>query len=415
MDDDTQQLLFNDVVPLPFRILFLVQLGAALWYILTVTMAGPHLKINVMNLLNLSYNSHNYGDLPGSIAAETTPSGEYASMVGADFHENTQLGRGIWSNLIAVSVANTVAWIAFKLLETYIPGRHLGAVPAIAVAYCMYRLFLPLRQKGPQFGQYRAYTTIKRVLLGNINSVSMRSNDILLSDSLISYAKVINDFGLYVWGYYLPTTASYNPLLEVAILAVPTLIRIKQCWFEFRNTGQKQHVANLCKYALGLLPLAINYMIKITLLAESEDKMARVEQLTRWWYVFSSINSTYSLFWDIRMDWGLKMFDKMERPASPWLRSLICYPPWFYVAAIVVDAGLRYVWVLRLFIIEEDPSYLSTVSKFLFGYDAFSFGYTVLEVLEILRRWMWCFIKLESDWVKLQSTDSLELADVKAS
>lgn len=412
MDEDTRQLLFDDIVPLPFRILFVVQIGVWLWYILNRAMTSSW-HINVAALLNLLYTANSYGQ-PDRLSL----AGEFALAVIPAFNENVQLQRGIANNLVAITIFNVLTWIAFKVGEIMVPGRHLGVIPALAFAYTMYRLFfspnLSLPAHKHHFGQARAYTTIKRVLRGGINSVTMRSNDILISDSLISYAKVLNDVGLYVWGYYIPTDARYPAGLELAIIAYPTFVRIRQCWFEYRLTGRPLHLANLVKYALGLVPLALNYAIKTTL-TTNPDNTKWAWHLTKWWYAASAINSTYSLFWDFRMDWGLDMFDRVWYGRGSWLRPTTTYPPWMYAIGCVIDTLLRFVWVLRVFAIDNAPTTLSQMLRFLFGYDAYLAGYFVIELLEVGRRWMWCFFKLENDWVKLSTEDSLEMGDIKAS
>lgn len=406
MDNDTQQLLFNDVVPLPFRVLLLVQLGVALWYILNRVMTSSS-HINVLSLLNLGYSQSNYNTNDGSKA------GELAVTVPADYNENVFLQRGIWNNLIVVCGVNFCCWAGFKLGEAVVNDVYIRWIPAVAFAYTAHHLFGP--GNGKQYGQVRAFTTIKRVLRAGINSISMRSNDILLSDSLISYAKVINDVGLFVWVYYLPTSKPYLATLEIVLLSLPTFIRIKQCLFEYRLSSKKLHLANMAKYALGLVPLALSYAIKLGLLDDS-DATDGAHTLTYYWYVALAVNATYLLFWDIRMDWGLNIFDKLWYGAGPTLRPNITYPLWCYYAAMVIDGCFRFLWLLRLVVVEENQvTMMLAMLNFLFGYDAYLAGYMVLEVLEILRRWMWCFLKLESDWVKVSLTGDLELGEVKAS
>ena len=425
---ESDQVLFNDIFPVPFKVLFLIQLGLILWY--SLVWSCTRLNINIMHLLNLSYSPHNYSLLDH--LTETT--GEFHASIPPDSKENHTLLEGILSNLKPIVIVNTASWVVFKWLQGILGGIKNGEsarfsffltptfylLPMIAFLHLFYRLFYKRRSNTQ--GQFRMYTTVKRILLGKINSVTMRTNDILISDSLMSYSKVLNDFALFIWKYYYSAEIPYNTLLEFSVLCIPMAVRMKQCWQEYSTTRNKQHLLNFIKYASGLGPMVMNLLIKRTITSynleaiddsKKEEIVRILSNLNRWWYVFSFINSAYSLVWDIKMDWGLQMFDGLFKKHSKttFLRPQhqLYYNKLWYYFVIWCDVNLRFIWVLRLFIIQEElneskRSYLHIFSTFLFGYDAFSFGYAVIEVLEIFRRWLWCFLKLESDWVKLQDS-----------
>ncbi|KAI5958063.1 ERD1 [Candida theae] len=414
-NNETQAILFNDLVPLPFRILGLIQLGLALWFFLNVILFR-FTSLNLLQLLNLSYSPHKYTQLDGPVSG----SGEFATSIPADRHENTRLISGIWTILREVTIVNTVSWVAFKLIQYFVNDWKLLYYGLLIVVFIfvLNRIFRGKPSISTP-GQVRIWTTMKRVLRGGINSQTMRSNDILISDSLVSFAKVINDFGLFVWNYYIDENTTYNYKLEFAVLCIPTLIRIKQCWFEYKLTQQVHHLLNLIKYGTGFGPLVVNMLIKATLLTSSDEVkqsgafLHRLNTLNSWWYALSALNSTYSFIWDIKMDWNLQLFNKLFNPGSKFhiLRIHKSFPNGVYFIAIVIDFSLRFIWMLKYFIINEQlhESQIKLIhifSTFLFGYDAYSFGYVVIELLEILRRWIWCFIKLESDWVKLRVQES---------
>ena len=134
----------------------------------------------------------------------------------------------------------------------------------------IYKLFFKNSYSSP--GQIRIFTTIKRIIRGNINSQTMRTNDILISDSLVSYSRVINDLGLVIWNYWFDSNIGYNYKFESMILSIPTWIRIKQCWYEYKLTGKTQHLFNLIKYSTGLGPLLINVLLKRMLLNATEQE-----------------------------------------------------------------------------------------------------------------------------------------------
>lgn len=433
-DSGSSEVSFNDVVPLPFRILFIIQLGVYLWYLI-IYFCTYYSKLNILHLLNLSYSSHNYAQLDDRLPG----TGEFATTVNAERVENQVLLKGVWSNLRSISIYNFIGYSIYLIAQLkYDDPEKENTNPIIVLLYkgtpivCFLYLFFRLfyqsssNTSSQSIGQYRVFTTIKRVLLGNINSSTMRTNDILISDTLTSYSKVINDFGLFVWGTYYSSGTPYNIKLEFVILCIPTFIRIKQCWYEYRSTKKLLHFLNLLKYSTAVGPLIVNLLIKTTLKVLSPDNneqlreneiLARLTKLNAWWYFFSVINSTYTFIWDVKMDWDFGLFDvffksqkvsnyRILRPAHQLIYGNIVG----YYCIILIDFILRFLWVLKLFIRNEveDLYMVNKMGAFLFGSDAFSLGYLVVEILEIFRRWLWCFVKLESDWVKLQSVNNLE-------
>lgn len=428
MDGDaekTYELVFNDFIPLSFRVTFTIQLGLLLWLLLNLILFN-FTKINLLNLLNLSYSPHNYTQLDNT--NNNLSSGEFSTTIPAEFNENQRLIKGIWRLFKVVSIVNIVCWISYRIIDGNDLLKSLFyTLPLISLGFSVYKMFYKSAQSS---GQFRVFTTIKRILKGNINSISMRTNDILISDSLVSYSKVLNDLGLVFWNYWFTTDVAYNYKLEFMILCIPTCIRIKQCWFEYRSTGQKQHLLNLIKYSTGFGPLLVNVFIKRTLLNASDEEKSsgsllfKLNSLNNWWYLALALNSTYSFIWDIKMDWNLGLFNGLFEWKSSFykfhiLRNQLTYPRIIYYLAIIIDFFLRFIWVLKFFIINEELQadhikFIHIFSTFLFGYDAYSFGYALLELLEIQRRWIWCFLKLESDWVKLQKQQSeqIELEDI---
>lgn len=419
------EIKFNHIVPLPFRILLLVQLGIHLWYAIVWYCFKIH-GINVLALLSLSYSPHKYHQRS---FIDESHYGEYATVAPPDISENQHLLNGINRNIKVTLLPNfsglVVYWMAALFVDddstTFFFLRAI--VPTVLLIHTIYRFFL---QRGT-IGTVRMNTTIRRILFGDINSSTMRTNDILISDSLISYAKVINDCGMFVWKTYIPTELNYNTELETFMLSMPALIRMKQCWFEYLLTKQKQHLLNFIKYSIGLGPVIINLLIKLRMerLTEDSDVSAQLNVLNRWWYILSTLSASYLFFWDVKMDWGFSAFDiLLNQNGSSWVilrepNKLVYNKTAAYLLIIALDFVLRFIWFLKLFVIKETEVRLglkNKVGNFLFGLDFLSLGFALLEFLEIIRRWLWCFLKLESDLVKLQygdASNAIPLASVK--
>lgn len=415
--DDLDTSIFDTIIPLPYRILFLICLGHLLWYLIVFGCYKVN-HMNVLQLINLSYSSHNYPQL-----GDISEIGEHATVNEADIQENNLLLKGVWFNLKVISLNSSISFIVYKTIQIIFTneGDHVilkllyHLIPLLTMLVISYKIFY--RDDGKSVGKLRIFTTMKRILLGNINSVQMRTNDILISDSLVSYSKVLNDIGIFVWHYFISDEMKYNTFLELFLLCLPTLIRIRQCWNEFRLSGKVSNLLNMLKYISGILPILINFFIKSNIQGYSEDNeqgklqhLHQLQLLNLYWYIASFINSTYSFIWDVKMDWGFGMFDWLFVNFSPKSRYLIRAKDQLiynnlliYCMVVVVDFILRYLWVFKIVIIHDNESapVITKVGLFLFGYDAFLLGYCVIEVLEIFRRFIWCFFKLENDWFKL--------------
>uniref|UniRef100_A0A669CAY6 Xenotropic and polytropic retrovirus receptor 1a n=1 Tax=Oreochromis niloticus TaxID=8128 RepID=A0A669CAY6_ORENI len=100
--------------------------------------------------------------------------------------------------------------------------------------------------------------------------------------------------------------------------------------------------------------------------------------------VSSIISSLYTLIWDLRMDWGL--FDR-GAGENIFLREEIVYPhKAYYYCAIVEDVILRFAWTIQISLI--------TMTKINSVGDILA---TVLAPLEVFRRFVWNFFRLENE------------------
>ena len=415
MPERESDLQFNDIVPLAFRIVLFLELGIFLWYALIRICHGVF-RINVLAILNLSFSTRKYSH---SNAGDFT-TGEYATVASADLEENVILTKGVYRTLrltFALNFAGLATYwasLVFSHEKSFFRQTASIYFPALLFFITLHRAM----GKGASMGQTRMFTTLKRVLVGQINSTTMRTNDILLSDSLTSYAKVLNDVFMLAWTILMPADKGYNVYLETFVLAYPALIRIKQCWYEHSHTRDRNHFYNMLKYSCQVGPLVINMLIKLSMSHLTSEKgiSPRLLELNFWWYIFSAVSSTYSFIWDIRMDWEFGLFEPVFRPKTRRFepirnRSQLVFNNFLmYYVAIIVDFFVRFIWVFKMFVMKEaemDLGLRHRVGNFLFGYDFLSFGYVLLETLEILRRWIWCFLKLECEFIKFQEKNDL--------
>ena len=102
------------------------------------------------------------------------------------------------------------------------------------------------------------------------------------------------------------------------------------------------------------------------------------------------VNSFYSFYWDVAKDWDLTLFSPApvrNNPEHPWglRRHTHFHTKEMYYGAIVIDLLLRCTWSLKL-------------SPHLDHFNDLEGGIFVMEFLEVLRRWMWIFLRVETEW-----------------
>uniref|UniRef100_H2YB42 SPX domain-containing protein n=1 Tax=Ciona savignyi TaxID=51511 RepID=H2YB42_CIOSA len=102
------------------------------------------------------------------------------------------------------------------------------------------------------------------------------------------------------------------------------------------------------------------------------------------WLASLFIGSCYTFGWDIKMDWGF-----LDRNAgeNKFLREEIVYPyKALYYFAIFEDLVIRFSWIIRIALTQSFPS----------GVMNLAVG-TTYTVLEVLRRFVWNFFRLENE------------------
>lgn len=141
----------------------------------------------------------------------------------------------------------------------------------------------------------------------------------------------------------------------------------------------------------------------------------------------AAINSLYSFWWDVTNDWGLELLKPSQaqdnrktplrrlilphlhsgspllitqtqgvepgshdrlRKSHPWgLRSTLLYPLPVYPLLVFLNLVLRLTWSVKL-------------SSHLHSQTDTSVSIFCLEIAEIIRRWMWAFVRVEWEVIK---------------
>jgi hypothetical protein len=259
-------------------------------------------------------------------------------------------------------------------------------------------------------GRSRTLATLKRISIGGIaETADGKFGDILLADALTSYAKVLGDLFTSLCMFFSSSHSSTGQpnrncggtFWVPFIISIPFMIRFRQCITEYfrvqkanKRTGQISpatgwggvHLANALKYSTAF-PVII-----LSALQRSPDPSSfglSETSLFRLWLVAVMVNSGYSFYWDIARDWDLTLLSSRERnnPEHPWglRRHRWFHAKEIYYAAIVTDAVLRCTWSMKL-------------SAHLDHFNDLEGGIFAMQVLEVFRRWMWIFFRVETEW-----------------
>lgn len=254
--------------------------------------------------------------------------------------------------------------------------------------------------------------------------------DVFFADAMCSLSKVFFDWGM-IWtlaaNYPNPVPRSAASIvIPSSFASLPFLIRARQCHIMYIVGNHKKdpqkylHVLNAIKYSTSLFPLIVSAYMKtsITNRMQSRLEVALVVLLT--------VNATYSLIWDITMDWGM-----MQNPsaivehtvsecsggysavgmtsstdgiknsrfgycADTALRPSLRFGASLSLFIILTDIILRFSWILRF-----------SEAKLFPSNDAFIL---CTQFLEVFRRAMWNLLRVE--WEHIKQVQSKKLFEM---
>ncbi|KAI4882248.1 hypothetical protein NFI96_020067 [Prochilodus magdalenae] len=222
--------------------------------------------------------------------------------------------------------------------------------------------------------------------------------DFWLADQLNSLAVLLMDLEYLVCFYSveLDWTKSYQELhfknsmgmcntysygVRAVIQCLPAWFRFVQCLRRYRDTKRAfPHLVNAGKYSTTFFVVTFSALYKTHKAGGGTEKDIFFYMLI----AFSVINSCYTLVWDLKMDWGL--FDR-NAGENTLLREEIVYPQKaYYYCAILEDVILRFAWTI--------PLSVGAVTSCCHIGDVLA---TVLAPLEVFRRFVWNFFRLENE------------------
>ncbi|QRW08269.1 ER retention-like protein [Ceratobasidium sp. AG-Ba] len=294
-------------------------------------------------------------------------------------------------------------------------------------------------------------------------------SDVILADVFTSFAKVIADLWISAC-MILPSGTLLRAKTEGAIsesvvplmMALPYAIRFRQCMMEYigskRTSGRA--LANAIKYATAFPVIFLSVAQRSSLTGpldakpEGETKISGYldNKVFKIWLLAVIVNSVYSFWWDVTNDWGLTLLKPSTWPAqhaasaprSPYLRSqsrtrgrspsplitlsrsssatalsvmgstysdvdgimrvqhshpfglrdnLLFRDSLVYYLVIFLNLFLRFTWSLKL------STHLDTVEEL-------ESSVFLIEALEVTRRWVWVFFRVEWEAIKKEQAAS---------
>ena len=372
---------FSLTFPLPYRIAFIVIL--AVW--------GWGLNLHFLHLRHI--------DVPALIRY---PGRSHSSQI--THHHSTYRLASFLSLTSAASI------LAFWFLTRRDPQRVIDYdwLPMTNLLVLAALFSIPLRRLSVSHtGRSRLLWTLRRVSVGGLaEAKDGKFGDILLADVLTSYAKILADLFVCLCMFFFggrdgsatarPDRGCGGAVLVPFIMAVPSAIRLRQCLIEFgrvRKAPYKeatgwggQHLANAAKYSTAFPVLVLGAMLR--------NQKEGSPGLYRAWVAACLLNSLYSFYWDVAKDWDLTLFSRdRDSPEHPFglRRTLLVHKPGVYYAVIVLDLVLRCTWMIKL------SSRMDRISDF-------ESSIFLIQSLEVFRRWVWIFFRVETEWVRNSST-----------
>ncbi|RZC80972.1 hypothetical protein C5167_043539, partial [Papaver somniferum] len=248
----------------------------------------------------------------------------------------------------------------------------LGLVTLVlAIAFCPFNIIY-------RSGRFFFIKSIWRCICAPFYKVTLI--DFFLADQLTSQVQAFRSLEFYicyyVWGDFRKRhnscrqSAVYNSFYFI-VAVLPYWSRLLQClrrWVEEKDVSQ---VYNGLKYLLTIIAVLMRTGFDL-------------EKGTSWRAVAiisSAIAAIMSTYWDIVKDWGLLQ----RHSKNPWLRDkLLISHTSVYFIAMVLNVILRLAWLQS--VVNFHVTFLHRTALT-----------TIVACLEILRRGMWNFFRLENE------------------
>ncbi|KAG0627990.1 hypothetical protein M758_2G242000 [Ceratodon purpureus] len=269
------------------------------------------------------------------------------------------------------------------------PSQHQGSkfadiIPLLLVLISLGILFFPFNT---MYRSSRAFflDCFRRLALAPLFKVVLA--DFFLGDQFTSQVLVFRNLEFiacyYSGGFFLSKedeACKKNLVYQgfgYVVALLPYWWRFLQCLRRYKDEGDTHQLENAGKYMSAIIAVGLRQAYTNYRHLPSHEVPLRVL------FIIASIIATiYTNYWDLCVDWGLLNSQSKNR----WLRDkLILRNKKIYFAAIAGNSFLRLAWLATL---------LQVQASYGFNQNAFD---VIMASLEILRRGIWNFFRIENE------------------
>ncbi|TFK23964.1 EXS-domain-containing protein [Coprinopsis marcescibilis] len=449
--EDTLSVAF----PLPYRVLCLVGVGLLAW---ATNLHGLHrMEIDVVAALDLR--TEGYAPrLPLSNRRRPSFIGHRGLNAPARSHTymaTPHFYRALYRVCAVYFAFCFISWVLYRLASQNDPdlADKYGYIPAFTALIMVLLLLSPFdvffKHERDKFHQ-----SVRRCFLSSSNTPVLFS-DVILADIGTSFAKVLGDVWLSLC-MLIPGNSMLHPPPQLGLarwviptlMSLPYLARFRQCVIEYNLPSNESNrpLFNAIKYATAFPVIYLSAaqglvtaeVVKQRGLAAANEPWQGQHYIFRLWLLAVFVNSLYSFWWDVSNDWGLDLLRSdmslpqetrfpmrhtrpHPHPSTPLitedmvasapepplelssrlseapayiprsypygLRPVLLFPLVLYPILIIINLMLRMSWTTKL-------------ATHLHASRDGSMTILLLEISEILRRWLWVFIRVEWEVVK---------------
>ncbi|KAI8898997.1 EXS family-domain-containing protein [Globomyces pollinis-pini] len=304
---------------------------------------------------------------------------------------------GIYGIVGVFSASCCIASWAFGIFQNHL-------IPVIL--YFIVIMFM--MQPWNMFYRLERFTFIKSCFR-SVFSDNVILSDVILCDILTSFSRVVSQLPVELAWIAVPdwketyqhnrgSLSSAMDIIIPVLVSIPYLLRLRQCILEASSTKdvitKNVHLYNALKYISSIPVIITGHFVGEWVIASKQDNYNESDWNWRYmvwcWIIALLFNSSFSLYWDLVMDWQLFGSLSLTNVSKPLhfqiLRNRLHFKyPIIYYIAIILNIILRYIWLTKVFFLLEQTRLLDVT----------------LTICEIFRRWVWVFFRLERDWVNM--------------
>eukprot|EP00210_Caulerpa_lentillifera_P006607 g6312.t1 len=254
-------------------------------------------------------------------------------------------------------------------------------VPFSFLTVCLFVWLIPV-SRFHQRSRIHFCKTFVRVLFPVF---SVTFSDFLLADICTSLARSIADWVRGICVFSMTVDASNQDAIEFTCgrrsliinfaLAFPYLIRMIQCLTTFIRDHDRVQLFNALKYFTAF-PVVFSSMMK--------HRVSSNDWIVIWnrvWILASILNTGYSYYWDLEMDWDIFQQIRNDKRSSTSTRIKPLYSPhWIYSFALMTNLIIRVAWIYKLSL---HLHYIQGI-------------HLLVALLEVYRRSQWILFRFEN-------------------